>query len=251
MKRVSLFRGASYLALLSALIIQGCGGSGGSGTESVTRPNSNDGGPAIGGSASSKIGVHPAAGPAGSTIAVSGKGFAGACGASLYLGQAGGESLGKATIRDGEFMTQGNLPESVGSGDLMIAGELLESDGQGCTKATGEVFQASFEVTGEMPIIMLAQIDGRPGTAVAVDGRNFCADAECSPVTILIDGQVAGSDIAVGEDGTFIAEAIVPAIDAAGPVAVVALQLAADGTEHRAFGELTVTVKPDQDPVIQ
>ena len=101
-----------------------------------------------------------------------------------------------------------------------------------------------------MPIIELTVHDGRPGSDVEVLGRGFCAAAECSPVTLLIDGQVTTSGVEVAEDGTFSSAAMVPAIDAAGAVSVVAAQTAADGSALRGFGELFVTVRPNEEPPV-
>ena len=253
MKPLMLARGTPFLAILVASIIQGCGGSGGAGND-ANKPTASQGGSSGPGtsvnSATGEVGIHPKSGPAGSTIAISGQGFVNVCRAALFLEKAGGESLAEATISDGAFAVQAVLPETVASGDLVIVGELLESDGQGCTQSTGTTFETTFSVAGRMPIITLALMDGRPGTAVDVTGRGFCAEPDCSPVTLLIDGQVAASGVPVESDGTFNTGAIVPAIDAAGAVAVVATQTDAGGSELRGFGELFVTVRPKEEPPV-
>ena len=244
MKRVTLNTVTPLLAMTVAIFIQGCGSSGGGNDASNRSANANTG------SASNEFSIHPLSGPAGSTVAISGRGFADNCGAALFLKKSGGESLADATISDGTFNVQAVLPDTAASGELVIVGDLLKSDGQACTQSTGTTFETRFDVTGPMPIITLAALDGRPGTAVDVQGRGFCPDAGCSPVTVLIDGQAAASDVAVEGDGTFNIGALVPAIDAAGMVAVVALQTDAAGSELRGFGELIVTVRPNEKPPV-
>lgn len=238
------------LALAVALFIQGCGGAGNNGIDAA---NTNSQPLAEGAGldeSTNKVGIHPRSGPSGSTVAVSGRGFANACGATLYLRMFGGERLANASVGDGNFTLQAVLPEGLGPGELTIVGELLSSDGTACTQSTGTTFETKFEVMDEMPIIELAVHDGRPGSDVGVTGRGFCSQPECSAVTLLIDGQLTAAGVEVAEDGTFSAGAMVPAIDAAGAVAVVALQSAADGSELRGFGELFVTVRPNEEPPV-
>jgi hypothetical protein len=240
--------------MLLAIAIQGCGGSGGGGSDQLGNPANVAGKPtALGAGVNAQDGevdIHPLSGPSGSTVAISGRGFADACGVALYLEQAGGDSLADASISDGSFNVQAVLPESLAAGELVIVGDLLESDGQECTQSMGATFEMTFDVTGSMPIISLALAEGRPGTEVDVHGRGFCGDPECSLVTLLIDGQVAATGVAVEDDGTFSAGAFVPAIDAAGAVAVVATQADADDMELRGFGELIVTVRPNEEPPV-
>jgi len=251
MKRVTLNKVTPLLAMTIALFLQGCGGSGGESSSPAVQTSSAATGSGTG-ITSSKVGIHPASGLAGAAVAISGNGFADACGVALFLDKTGGHSLVDGKISNGIFNVQAVLPESTVPGELMIVGELLKSDGQGCTQSTSTTFETSFTVTGSMPIIELGILEGRPGTAVDVGGRGFCPDAECSPVTVLIDGQVAAPGVTVEDDGTFNAGAIVPAIDAAGLVGVVAVQTDADGSQLRGFGELIVTVRPNEDtPVIQ
>jgi len=253
MRPIKITRVGPLVAMSLAIFIQGCGGGSGGGSDrnnpaSVTsKPTASGAGVS---EQKSEAGVHPTSGPSGSTVAISGRGFADACGVALFLGQAGGESLAEAPIDDGSFNVQAVLPEALEPGELVIVGDILETDGQACTQSMGASFETSFEVTGSMPIITLAVLEGRPGTEVDVQGRGFCADPECSGVTLLIDGQVAAAGIAVADDGTFTAGAFVPAIDAAGAVAVVATQTDADGMELRGFGELIVTVRPNEEPPV-
>jgi hypothetical protein len=253
MKRVTSINGARLLAILIAIILQGCGGSGGGGSDTANSTAAQGGALAPGAnlnSAGSEVSIHPKSGPAGSTVAISGRGFADVCGAALSLEKLGGETLAEATISNGAFNVQAVLPETVASGDLVIVGELLELNGQECTQSTGATFETAFGVNGEFPIITLAVLDGRPGVAVDIQGRGFCSETECSAVTLLIDGQVAASGVTVEDDGTFSTGAIVPAIDAAGAVAVVATQTDAGGSMLRGFGELFVTVRPNEEPPV-
>jgi hypothetical protein len=240
--------------MLLAMTIQGCGGGSGGGNNEPGNAANVAGKPtALGAGVNeqmAEVGVHPTSGPSGSTVAISGRGFADACGVNLFLGQLGGESLAEALINDGSFAVQAVLPEALTSGELVIVGDLLESDGQECTQSTGATFETTFDVTGGMPIITLALPEGRPGTEVGIEGRGFCGDPECSAVRLLIDGQVAATGVAVEDDGTFSTGAFVPAIDAAGAVAVVATQTDADGMELRGFGELIVTVRPNEEPPV-
>lgn len=239
---------AVILAMGAAILIQGCGGSGGD--AAGNRVDTMNPGSAVLAAPNSELRVHPVYGLAGSTVAISGAGFADACGATLFLEKPGGDRLARASIKDGVFKVQAALPEALNSGELVIVGELLKSDGQECLQPTGNTFETKFDVIGTMPIIELAVRDGRPGSDVEINGRGFCGAAECSAVTLLIDGQVAVSGVEVAEDGTFASGAMVPAIDAAGLVAVVAVQTAADGSELRGFGELFVTVRPNEEPPV-
>ena len=250
MKRDLYCRLAAAFALSTALFVSGCGGSDGGTQTTADDGNSNTGGtttPTVTGAANGQVSIHPEAGPAGSTVAISGRGFTAACRATLHVDSIGGEQLGGVDIANGEFDIQVVIPEASPVGTLLIVGDLLEATGQDCTQSTGTNFETAFEVTGTMPIIVLASLEGRPGATVAVDGRGFCGAAACSAATLLIDGQVAARDIAVASDGTFSTDVIVPAIDAAGAVAVVALQTGAGGETLRAFGELVVTVRPNTD----
>ena len=250
MKRFKSTYGAPLVVILVAITIQGCGGSGGDNDTSNSSAVQNNAQSASTAPVTidGDVNVHPKAGPAGSTIAVSGRGFADVCGVALFLDTLDGEGLAEATVTDGAFDVQAVVPESAAEGDHTIVGDLLELASQECTQSTGTNFETTFAVNGRIPIITLSLQDGRPGATVDVQGRGFCFD-ECSPVTLLIDGQVAASGVTVADDGTFGSAAMVPAIDAAGAVAVVALQTDSAGMELRGFGELTVTVRPDEKKV--
>ena len=237
------------LAMGAAFFIHGCGGGSDSNRVNPASANLNPQGAGVA-EPGGKVGIHPLSGPSGSTVAVSGRGFVNACGAALYLRSFGGETLANADVGDGDFNIQAVLPEGLEPGEVTIVGELLGSDGAACTQSTGTTFEAKFEVMDEMPIIELAVHDGRPGSDVGVTGRGFCPQPECSDVTLLIDGQVATPGVEVAEDGTFSSAAMVPAIDAAGAVAVVAVQTAADGSVLRGFGEVFVTVRPNEEPPV-
>jgi len=195
--------------------------------------------------------VFPTAAPSGSSVAAFGGGFEGRCGVELFL-DTSENSLGTADVEeDGTYSTQVIIPEDVEAGDHLVLVEGRDSSEQGCTEPVTVGAEVPFRVTAMRPVIELAD-EARPGTTVEVHGRGFCAASECSSVTLLLDGQIGAQDVAVEADGTFVAEAIVPAITAAGGVNVVAVQTSADGSELRAFGELTVTVRPDRsEEVIQ
>lgn len=246
------------LTILMAGLLQSCtspDGDGGNGSEPSDAAGAPGELPAAAQSPSTQsiqqpaIRVNPGAGPPGATIAVAGQGFEMACGVDLLLDAV--DALGSAVVGDaGTFSVQLVVPESAEEGDHSVVAEGRESDGESCTQPIDETAETDFIITAPMPLITLAVLEGRPGTAVEVEGRGFCADTACSPVTLLIDGQTSATDVAVEDDGTFVAEAFVPAIDAAGEVAVVAIQSDVQGMELRAFGELIVTVKPDEPPVV-
>jgi hypothetical protein len=193
----------------------------------------------------------PVSGPPGSSVAAFGEGFQGHCGVDLFLDTTA-TPLGATDVKtDGTYSTQVIIPEDTASGPhpLLVRGRTLA--GETCSESAATTAEETFTVTARRPVISLLTLEGRPGLTVEVQGRGFCAETACSGATILIDGQVAATGVTVGADGTFIAEAAVPAISAAGSVAVTALQQDAGGLESRAFGELIVTVRPNQPrPVI-
>ena len=95
----------------------------------------------------------------------------------------------------------------------------------------------SLELT---PSLTVDAAEVSAGAAVHVYGRGFCAEERCSPVTIVIDGQAVAQEVSVTVDGTFTAEAYVPAITPFGSITVAAEQTRADGTRIRVFAHLVV-----------
>ena len=71
------------------------------------------------------------------------------------------------------------------------------------------------------PHITVSPAAGPPGTSVTVTGSGFCASG-CTPVTILLNGNVAQSNVAVSADGSFSVTAKVGG--GAGTVDVLAMQ---------------------------
>jgi hypothetical protein len=240
------------LALLGGtIVLHACGGSGSdsSGTaESAANTNQNPPPSARSQNLSSDMAVvFPESGPPGSAISVTGTGFEGDCQVAVFLDEIGGVLLGEASVsQGGSYGIQLILPADTAEGDHEIVVEGRTGDADSCTEPSALTASASFTATSGIPLITLNATEGRPGLTVDVDGRGFCPDPECSVVTILVDGQVGAEGIAVAEDGTFSTAAFVPAIDAAGPVAVAAIQADATGAQLRAFGELVVTIKPDE-----
>ena len=112
------FKFAIFLAIWAAMFIQGCGGSGSGTSSSSVDPASANSKPQDQSLAESdsEASIHPLFGPAGSTVAISGRGFADACGAALFVGELGGESLTEASISDGAFRVQAVLPAMLDSG---------------------------------------------------------------------------------------------------------------------------------------
>jgi hypothetical protein len=236
--------------LLAAGLLQACGGGGGDaepdaaaaaagGLNAPQRAAAADAAP-------DPLTVFPTSGPPGATIAAFGEGFQGRCGVDLFLDAVADPPLGTADVtRDGTYSTQMIIPEETASGLHTLLVRARSLLGQACTEVAATTDQETFTVTAREPVIEVQALEGRPGGAVEVRGRGFCADAACSPVMILINGQTAAGDVAVNADGTFVVDATVPAISAAGPVAVVAVQQDAAGGEARAFGEIIVTVRPN------
>lgn len=241
------------LMLGTSILLQSCGGSG---------PDQGAAGETEGGVrslstaqelAEDTLSVFPSSGPPGATVAVTGGGFRGNCGVAIFLDVAGGVLLGNASVdQDGSYAGQFIVPPDTveGEHDVIVEGRVEENGA--CETPSDLSVTGSLTVSAIEPLITLSALEGRPGLTVDVDGRGFCPAAECSVVTILVDGQVGAEGITVEEDGTFNAAAFVPAIDAAGPVAVVAAQIDASANELRAFAELVVTIKPNErDPVVQ
>ena len=243
--------------LFAGCLLQGCGGGGEGGND--TGADAAVSGARLPQSAASAdaaappdpLTLLPVSGPPGSSVAAFGAGFQGHCGVDLFLDTTA-NALGATDVQtDGTYSTQIIIPEDAASGPhlLLVRGRTLA--GEACNESAATTAEETFTVTAQRPVISLLTLEGRPGLTVEVHGRGFCAETACSAVTILIDGQVAASGVTVGADGTFVADAAVPAISAAGSVGVTALQQDAAGLESRAFGELIVTVRPNQPrPVI-
>jgi hypothetical protein len=232
--------------------IQGCGEGGGDGISSGTDSESARSGqgasltetavPADG----LALTLFPTAAPPGSSIATMGGGFQGHCGVKLFLDALDTPVATAEVEDDGTFTTQFIIPEAAEDGAHTVTAQGLNLAGQVCDEPSSTTAEAPLTVAGRMPVITLETQEGRPGTTVEVHGRGFCGDAMCSAVTILLDGQVGADGVMVDADGMFTVDAFVPAISAAGPIAIVATQTNADGNELRAFGELVVTVKPNR-----
>lgn len=188
-----------------------------------------------------KLAVQPTAtSPAGSVVLLRGDDFGNDCQVRLFL-----EGQALADVRsggDGTFAVQVVIPEQTPAGTHTVTAQTLE--GSGCNEAA-DGFTASVDVTPFPPVIEVDRIEGRPGGSVGIAGRGFCGEAGCSMVTVLMNGFVAADRVPVESDGTFAADARVPAVEAAGDIAIVALQTDAAGEELRAFGGLGVSVRPD------
>jgi hypothetical protein len=77
------------------------------------------------------------------------------------------------------------------------------------------------------PHISVSPAAGPPGTVVTVTGSGFCTSG-CTPVTILFNGQVAQSNVAVSPGGSFTVTATVGY--GAGTVEVLAMQTQSTAT---------------------
>ena len=204
-----------------------------------------------------QLSLAPAAGPAGSAVAARGSGFAGDCGVRLYFDAESGTALASADVdRSGAFAASLTIPAQAAGGRHAVLARGLRPGTEGCTAPSENAARAVFEVTtqggGAPPSLVIRTRDARPGSMVRVEGLGFCGEAGCSPVTVLVDGQVGAGDVQVSSGGTFSAEARVPAINTAGRIVVTAVQTLADGSEIRAFGELLTTPRPDvKRPTVQ
>jgi hypothetical protein len=193
------------------------------------------------GAALLKLAVQPtASSPAGNVVLLRGDDFGSDCQVRLFLE---GQTL--ANVRsggDGTFAVQVVIPEQTPPGTHDITARTLE--GSGCNEAA-DGFTVSVVVTAPPPVIEVNGIEGRPGGSVGIAGRGFCGAAGCSMVTVLMNGFVAADGVPVENDGTFTTDARVPAVEAGGEIAIVALQTDAAGEELHAFGDLGVSVRPD------
>lgn len=243
------------LMLGTAILLQSCGGSSDQSASDDTGDLNR--GRSLQSTAQQKaedsLVIFPASVPPGGTIAVMGGGFTDNCGVAIFLDAAGGVLLGNASVdQAGSYAGQFIVPSDTAEGehDVVVEGRVAENGT--CETPSDLSVTGRLTVTAIEPLITLSALEGRPGLTVDVDGRGFCPAPECSAVTILVDGQVGAEDIGVEGDGTFNTPAFVPPIDAAGPVAVTAIQIDAIGNELRAFAELVVTIKPnDRGPVIE
>jgi hypothetical protein len=178
--------------------------------------------------------------PAGSVVLLQGDDFGDGCDVRLFL-----EDIALADVRsdrNGAFAVQVVVPEQTTEGMHTVRAQTLGDSG--CNE-DADGMTVSLLVAALLPVIEVSPMEGRPGGTVSVAGRAFCGGADCSPVTVLINGLVAADNVPVDSDGTFTVDALVPAVDAAQDIAVVALQTDAAGGRLRAFGDVTVTVRPD------
>jgi hypothetical protein len=193
--------------------------------------------------------LEPAAGPAGSKTTVKGAGFRGDCGVNLFFDGANGASAGFAHVdRSGAFLASIVIPADAAEGRHPVFAEGLRARGESCADPSGNRGEAIFVVTQHStaaPSLMIDTIEARPGSDVHVSGRGFCAEDGCSPVRVLIDGQVGAENVKVSAGGTFSTAARVPAIKTVGRLPVVAVQTLADQSEIHAFGEIEVTPRPN------
>lgn len=228
MHRKTQVLGRPLLALAIGAILQACGG--GAGTDA-------DSGGVNTSESSAAVTVFPGeTGARGDVVLVRGSGFAADC--DVQLAMAGSTLSATRTGGSGGFAVQTVIPANTADGEHMVT---ARAD-SGCDSP--DVASAQL-VVEPRPIINLLRTEGRPGGVVSVEGSGFCATNGCSPVTLLINGLPAAAGVVVGEDGTFAADALVPAVEAAGAIKVVALQSNGAGDELRAFGDIIVTVKPD------
>lgn len=119
------------------------------------------------------------------------------------------------------------------------------NEAAGNSDASGDPAPKGVEAPPALPILVVDRIEGRPGSSLRFEGRGFCGEAGCSPVSIFIDGLPVAEGIRVRSDGTLSAQGMVPAVSAAGPVRIEAVQKGRQGEEIRGYGELIVTVKPN------
>jgi len=177
-------------------------------------------------------------------VLVSGTQFTGDCAVQISLGDDKKVMLTKTGVgMDGTFAVQAAIPTDTPVGTHDVSAQGLS--GANCDEPSANAVAEPLAVVEIDPIIELDTVEGRPGGVTLVNGRGFCGAAECSTVSVLADGSVAAADVEVAEDGTFSAEARIPAVDNAGEIMVVALQTDADGNELRGFGDLIVTVRPE------
>jgi hypothetical protein len=213
------------MALAACAVLQACSGGAGDGPKATHL----------------KLSAQPtASSPAGSVVLLQGDDFGDGCDVRLFLEDAALADV--RSDRDGTFAVQVVIPEQTAEGMHTVRAQSL--DGGGCNEDT-DGMTVSLLVTAPLPVIDVSPMEGRPGSTVSVAGRGFCGAAGCSPVSVLINGFIAAPDVPVQSDGTFAIDALVPAVDAARDIAVVALQTDAAGDRLRAFGDVTVTVRPD------
>lgn len=221
------FLGWPLLALAVGAMLQGCGG----GTDT------DDGGVQTSESSTAALTVFPGeTGARGDVVLLRGSGFAADCDVQLAMG--GNTLSATRTGGSGGFAVQTVIPANTADGEHSVTAR----SASGCDSPDVASTQLAVK---PRPIINLLRTEGRPGGVVSVEGSGFCTTNGCSPVTILINGLPAASGVVVGEDGTFAADALVPAVEAAGAITVVALQSNGAGDELRAFGDIIVTVKPE------
>lgn len=214
------------VTLCACALLQGCGGGDESSAGNETAP--------------AALEVFPAdAGAPGDVVLVQGEGFGEDCRVSVSME---GQPLADARSAGGGFAVQAVIPEGAARGVHTVTART--AGGSACNRAADGV-AIPLAVTEPRPVINLAGAEGRPGGVVAVAGRGFCSAAACSPVTVLMNGFVAADDVPVEADGTFLADALVPAVEAAGAIVVAAVQTSESGDPLRAFGDIVVTVKPD------
>src|SRR5256712_7531928 len=171
------------------------------------------------------ISLNPSSGPVGTTVTVSGSGFASNSGISITYG-------GTAITTNPTTITT----DSTGSfaGSITVTPSSLGTHTVKATDASSNSASAQFTVT---PAISLSPSSGSAGTSVTVTGNSF---SPSSHVTISFDGtrvSTTPGKIKTDGSGKFSASFTVPTSSAAGPHTV----KAADALSNSASASFTVT----------
>src|SRR3989475_788425 len=171
------------------------------------------------------ISLNPSSGPVGTTVTVSGSGFASNSGISITYG-------GTAIITNPTTITT----DSTGSfaGSITVPPSSLGTHTVKATDASSNSASAQFTVT---PAISLSPTSGSAGTSVTVTGNSF---SPSSHVTISFDGtrvSTTPGKIKTDGSGKFSASFTVPTSSAAGPHTV----KATDALSNSASAQFTVT----------
>ncbi len=233
-------------AALAGGLLAGCGQGGDSGGDKL--PATAEAPGAVEGASAGLAIFPPGPVPPGSVLLVRGGGFDQACAVRVSLGTPDPSALGEAPVEPGgTFSLPAVVPEDAPRGEHPVLAEALTRaspdgpcDVPGAAEPLGEL-----TVAGNLPLLTLDRLEGRPGGPVSVTGRGFCAAPACSAVSLWMDGTLSAADVVVGADGTFSVDAQVPAVEAAGAIVVVAVQTDAAGDELRAFGDISLTVRPN------
>jgi uncharacterized repeat protein (TIGR01451 family) len=200
-----------------------------------------------------EIAVDPTEATAGSVVSVTGTGWAGECGANLYLDEVGASPLATAFPgEDGAFTASIVIPADVPPGSHVVVAEGLAFAVEFCGGASGTIARAPITVLDVaapgFATIVLDRLDGTPGTTVHITGAGFCADPACGEVAVLFAGLPSRTQVEVEPDGTFAADVLIPAGPTVGAVHVAAVQADGAGGEIVGMGEFQITNKPNLRP---